>query len=102
LCFVHGFNVSMEKITNDTYQGQCTLIEEEATQIKYHLNIAYNETWYTTNMSFMPLELDTKKNASQDPHDQVSIPGFETSVSIVSIAFILIFNLWIRKSNKKS
>jgi hypothetical protein len=91
----------MEKTANSTYQGQCTLNEEEATQIKYYLNIACNETWYTTNITFMPLALDTKKNTSQDPHDQVSTPGFELSVFIVSIAFILFFNHWIRKSNKK-
>jgi len=101
LCFVHDFNISMEKITNDTYQGQCTLIEEEATQIKYHLKIACNETWYTSNTTFIPLASDTKKNTSQDSHNPVSTPGFEPSVVIVSIAFILFFNHWIKKSSKK-
>jgi hypothetical protein len=101
LCFVHDFNISMEKTANNTYQGQCTLIKEEATQIKYHLKIAYNETWYTSNTTFIPLVSDAKKNTSEDPHDQVSTPGFETSVVIVSIAFILIFNHGFRKSSKK-
>ena len=101
LCFVHSFNISMEKTVNNTYQGPCTLIEEETTQIKYHLKIACNETWYTSNTTFMPLALDAKKNTSPDPHDPVSTPGFEPSVVIVSIVFILIFNHLIRKSNKK-
>ena len=100
LCFAYGFNKSMEQITNDTYQAQCTLMQEEATQIKYQLKIAYNETWYTSNTTIIPL-IDTKKNTSQDPHDPMSTPGFETIVFIVSIAFIFIFNHWIRKSNKK-
>jgi len=77
------------------------LIEEEATQIKYHLKIACNQTWYTSNTIFIPLVIDAKKNTSQDPHDNVSTPGFETSVVIMSIAFILIFNHGFRKSRKK-
>ena len=97
LCFVNGPYVTMEKITNDTYQAQYTLTREEATQIKYQLKIAYNETWYTSNTTIIPL-IDTKKNTSQDPHDPMSTPGFETIVFIVSIAFIFIFNHWIRKS----
>ncbi|MCX6664173.1 MAG: hypothetical protein NTZ75_07990 [Euryarchaeota archaeon] len=101
LCFVHSFNISMEKIINDTYQAQCALLQEEATQIKYHLQIACNETWYTSNTTFMPLASDTNKNTSQDSHDPMSTPGFEPSVVIVSIVFILIFNHLIRKSNKK-
>jgi hypothetical protein len=84
----------MEKITNDTYQGQCTLVEEEATQIKYHLRIACNKTWYTSNITFIPLVIDAQKNTSQDSHDPVSTPGFEPSIVIVSIAFILFFNHW--------
>ena len=101
LCFVHSFNISMEKISNDTYQAQCTLLQEEATQIKYHLKISCNETWYTSNTTFIPLASDINKNTSKVPQDQVSTPGFEISVVVVSIAFILIFNHWIRKSSKK-
>jgi hypothetical protein len=92
----------MEKIANDTYQGQCTLIEEEATQIKYHLQIVCNKTWFTTNTTIIPLAIDAKKNISQDSHDPVSTPGFELSVVIVSILFFFFFSHWIRKSNKKS
>ena len=101
LCFIHDFNISMEKITNDTYQGQCTLIEEEATQIKYHMKITCNETWYTFNTTFMPLALDTKKNSTQDSHDPTSTPGFEMSLLVLSIALLLVFNQWRRKSGGK-
>ena len=100
LCFVYGFNLSMEKLTNDTYQAQCTLIQEEATQIKYHLRIACNKTWYTSNITFISLVIDAQANTSQESHDPVSTPGFEPSVVIVSIAFILFFNHWIKKSKK--
>ena len=94
LCFVYGFNISMEKTANDTYQAQCTLIQEEATQIKYHLNIACNETWYTSNIIFMPLASDAKKNTSQNPPDSVSTPDFEIILVVCAIALVF---LWKRK-----
>lgn len=81
----------MEKITNDTYQAQCALLQEEATQIKYHLQIACNETWYTSNTTFMPLASDAKKNTSQDPHDPVSTPGFEIILVVCAIALVFLW-----------
>ena len=98
---MHDFNISMEKITNDTYQGQCTLVEEEATQIKYRLKISCNETWYTTNTTFIPLAVDVKKNTTQDSHNPASTPGFEMPLLVLSIALILVFNQWRRKSGGK-
>jgi hypothetical protein len=100
LCFVHDFNVSMEKITNDIYQGRCTLIEEEATQIKYHLKIVCNETWYSSNITLLPLA-DTKKNTSQEPNNRISTPGFEVTLIILSIASLIFFKHLRRKSSKK-
>jgi hypothetical protein len=101
LCFAHDFNVSMEKITNDTYKGRCTLIEEEATQIKYHLKIVCNETWYNSNITLLQLAADTKKNTSQDSHDPISTPGFEVTLIILSIVSLIFFNHWRRKSSQK-
>jgi hypothetical protein len=94
VCFVNGFNISMEKTANDTYQGQCTLIEEEATQIKYYLRVACNETWYTSNITFIPLAVEAKNNTSQDPHDPPSTPGFELILVVCAIALVF---LWKRK-----
>jgi len=101
LCFVHDFNLSMEKLTNDIYQGRCTLIEEEATQIKYHLKIVCNETWYNSNITLLPLAADTKKNTSQDSYDPISTPDFEVTLIILSIVSLLFFNHWRRKSSQK-
>ena len=99
LCFVHEFNISMEKITNNTYQGRCTLIEEEATQIKYRLKISCNETWFITNTTFVPLAVDVKKNTTQDP--AASTPGFETSLLVLSIMLFFIFDCCRRKFVRK-
>jgi hypothetical protein len=97
LCFAYGFNKSMEQITNDTYQAQCTLMQEEATQIKYQLKIACNETWFTSNTTFVPLAVETKNNTSEAPHNQVSTPGFEIPLFVSSFILILVFNNWREK-----
>jgi hypothetical protein len=94
VCFVHGFNISMEKTANDTYQGQCTLIEEEATQIKYYLRVVCNVAWYTSNITFIPLAVEVKNNTSQDSHDPPSTPGFELILVVCAIALVF---LWKRK-----
>ncbi len=86
----------MKKIANDTYQGQCTLIEEEATQIKYRMKISCNEIEYITNTTFISLAVDASKNTTQDP--AASTPGFETSLLVLSITLCIIFNYYKRKS----
>jgi hypothetical protein len=89
LCFVGGFYVSMEKIANDTYQAQYTLTRKEAIQIKYYLNIAFNETWFTSNTTIIPLASDGKKNTTNDSHDPASTPGFEFVLLFFSTGFLL-------------
>ncbi len=88
----------MEKTTNDTYQGQCTLIEEEATQIKYHLKISSNETEYTTNTTFIPLAVEANENATQDP--AASTPGFEISLVALSVTLCIIFDFYRKKFSR--
>jgi hypothetical protein len=89
----------MKKIANDTYQEQCTLIEEEATQIKYRLKISYNETEYITSTTFIPLAVDANKNTTQDP--TTSTPGFETPLLVLSITLFVIFDFCRRKFVRK-
>ena len=76
-------------------------MQEEATQIKYHLNIEYNETWFTSNTTFMPLAVEIKNNTSQAPHNQVSTPGFEMPLLGLSMILIIVFNQWRKKSDGK-
>ncbi|HUS99011.1 MAG TPA: hypothetical protein VMY59_01670 [Candidatus Thermoplasmatota archaeon] len=90
MCFVHSFNISMVKTTNNTYQAQCTLMQEEATQIKYHLKITTSETGYISNTTVIPLVVETKNNTTQNP----STPGFEISLLVLSIVLIIAFDLW--------
>jgi len=97
MCFVHDFNISMMKTTNNTYQAQCTLIQEEATQFKYRLKIVTNKTLYISNTTIIPLIVAAKNNATQEP----STPGFEIPLLVLSIVLILVFDQWRRKSDGK-
>jgi len=91
----------MDKIANNTYQAHCTLIQDEATQIKYHLKIVCNDIWYTSNITFIPLAVEAKNNTTEDPNNPTSTPGFEMPLLVLSIALLLIFNQWRRKSGGK-
>jgi hypothetical protein len=84
----------MEKTTNDTYEAKCTLKQDEATKIKYYLMIACNETWFTSNITSIPLAVEVKNNTTQDPHDSPSIPGFKIILVVCAIALVF---LWKRK-----
>lgn len=96
MCFVYGFNISMMKTTNNTYQVQCTLMQKEATQFKYYLIIATNETLYITNTTVMPLVVTSNNNTTQEP----VVPGFEISLLVLSIVLIMVFDSRRRKSSK--
>jgi len=97
MCFVHDFNISMMKTTNNTYQAQCTLIQEEATQFKYRLKIVTNKTLYISNTTIIPLVIAAKNNTTQES----STPGFETPLFVLSIVLVIVFNQWRKKSGKK-
>jgi hypothetical protein len=101
MCFVHDFNVSMMRTTNNTYQAQCTLIQKEATQFKYRLKIVTNKTLYISNTTIIPLAVAAKNNTTQDSHNPQSTPGFEIPLLVLSIVLILVFDQWRRKSGEK-
>jgi hypothetical protein len=56
--------------------------------------IACNETWFTSNITSIPLAVEVKNNTTQDPHDPPSIPGFEIILVVCAIALVF---LWKRK-----
>ena len=77
LCFVDEFNISMEKTANDTYQAQFILIQEEATQIKYHFAIKSNKIWFYTELTLITLKTN------------YLAPGFELVLFFFSAGLLL-------------
>lgn len=89
MCFFPGLNLSTTNISEDTYYTQVTLIKEGATQIKYHLEILSNESWYKSETSYIDLKIDENSIASNNSNSQ-STPGFEPVLIISSILLALI------------
>ena len=99
LCFASGFNISMNMTFSccmEYYEVKIKLIHENATQIKYHLEILNNETWYDFETKFVSLvvnENDSANSTVSNSNDR-SAPGFEVIIVISSIAIIIIFNMF--------
>jgi hypothetical protein len=84
MCYVLGSNVSMEKTTNDTYEARCTLTHSDASQMKYHLGIFSNGTWYASDITFVQLASNPSGKPSQGV-DSPSTPGFEFFVCALAV-----------------
>jgi hypothetical protein len=103
MCFINKYNVSMNYTYTccmDFYETQIKLIHEDATQIKYYVKIFNNGTWYTSNTSFTNFSITVNNNPVIIPKNK-SMPGSEMPLLVLSIALILVFNLWKRKSGGK-
>ncbi len=101
LCSVFGYNESLNKTSNNTYTGHVLLTRDDATQIKYHLEIYYNETWYVSNTSFYDLNTTGFNYTKKIKEKSGSTPGFEIPLFVLSIALILVYNRWRRKPGRK-
>jgi hypothetical protein len=89
LCSVFGYNESLNKTINNTYNGQVLLTRNDATQIKYHLEIYYNGTRYISNTTFYNLNttgFNYIKEAIEKPE---STPGFEIIPVVIAVVLVL-------------
>ena len=79
-------NLSMNKISGNTYEKKVTLEWDEVTSITYHINLESDGKWidydeYTTKLS-------TNSDSNNDTNGS---PGFEIIVLLIAIIGILIF-----------
>lgn len=86
LCYIGGFNESMATIDTDTYQASVTLIHDDATYIKYHLEIKSDGTWYKTDLTEFDLKVGSD-NGNTTPNDTDKTPGFEIIFLLITIVF---------------
>jgi len=68
---------------------------KEATQIKYHIAIKSNETWFNTETTVINLRIDENHNVPQNTSGNNETPGFELVFVLCAIA-VAIF-LWRKK-----
>jgi len=90
LCYISSFNESMATVDTDTYQASVTLIHDDATYIKYHLEIKSDGTWYKNDLTEFDLKVGSD-NGNTTPNDTDKTPGFELIILIIAIGvgFIL-------------
>ncbi|RLF56583.1 MAG: hypothetical protein DRN27_09430 [Thermoplasmata archaeon] len=96
LCFIDSQNISMNYTYSccmDFYEAEVNLTHEDATRVKYHLEIKSNGTWHEYEPDFISLSIPATKEA--DDTLEKSTPGFELVLILISIIFCLI----LRKRN---
>lgn len=71
----------------DFYETEYTFTREDATQLKYHLEILSNGTWYIFETGFINLSSNPDNNIDDDKKNTTS--GFELIFVILAVILIL-------------
>ena len=91
--FPETYNISLNYTYSccmDFYEGTFKLEHNNATKIKYHLEILSNGTWYKYNIRYIDMFINSDKNLIENEENQTS--GFELILMVCSI-MLLIFLL---------
>jgi len=91
LCFIDSQNISMNlsySCCMDFYEVELELTHKDATQIKYHLEIMSNGTWYGYETNYIPISRVDGNNT--DGLIENTTPGFEIVILLFSIFVLLI------------
>lgn len=99
VCFVKH-NISMNKVGTSEYQTDVELTHDDATIIKYNLEIESDGVWYDFKDDIKQFNLVPKTNGDQTNGNgnTNSTPGFEFIPIVVSIVFVLF--IYKRKRSK--
>ena len=102
ICYKDGYNESMALIDTNQYQGQVSLGRDDATYIKYHVEILSNGVWYASDI--IPFNLTIEENGNGDTNGENgddgtpnggngdngdSTPGFELLTFLIAGVIIL-------------
>lgn len=90
LCSIKFQNLTMNysySCCMDFYEAEFKGEREDATQIKYHVEILSNGSWYVFETGFIDL-LDNPNNANDN--NKNTVPGFELVLIIFSIVLFLV------------
>ena len=71
----------------DFYDAELELTRKDATQIKYHLEILSNGTWYEYETDYIPIS--RVKVNDTDGSIENTTPGFEIVILLFSIFVLL-------------
>lgn len=102
LSYPETYNISLNysySCCMDFYEGTFKLTHNDATKIKYHLEILSNGTWYTYNTSYFYMFNDSDENIID--HEENQTPGFEFVLLISSAGLLLIRRRYKLKEKNK-
>lgn len=90
ICFIDSENISMNYTYSccmDFYEAELKLKQEDATQVKYHLVILNNKTWYKYETDYIYLKIKSDENPVDS--NENSTPGFEILLVLSCIVMLL-------------
>ena len=93
MCSAFNYNESLNRTTNNSYEGQVLLTRNDAIKIKYRLEILSNGAWYVSNTSFYDLNTTGFNYTKEDKEKLKSTPGFE----LILMLFSIILTLFLKK-----
>jgi len=92
ICYIDKHNESMTAAGDNTYEAVVTLEKNDATYVKYWLEVVSDNTWYSFKDDLEELHLSTSSNGDTgngDDGGSNQSPGFELIVLMASIGIIL-------------
>ncbi len=92
LCFIDGQNISMNYTYSccmDFYEVEVNLNHEDATQVKYHLEIKSNGTWHEYEQDFISLSISAGKETADIVENATPGFGYISLIMAVFCAFVL-------------
>lgn len=100
LSFIESQNISMNYMYSccmDFYEAEVNLIHEDATQVKYHLEIKSNGTWHQYEQNVISLSIPDKKETGNIVVNTTS--GFDLPLIFLSM-LVAIWHVRIKQKIK--
>jgi len=97
ICFKDGYNESLTLLDGNNYQGAVTLGRDDATYIKYHVEMLINGVWYKNDITELDLVVDNGNGDTNGDNGDTNggngnnnTPGFELIALLIAGGIVTI------------
>ncbi len=97
ICFKDGYNESLSLLDGNNYRGEITLGRDDATYIKYHVEMLVNGIWYKSEIIELDLITDNGNGDTNGENGDTNgdngdnnTPGFELLTLLIAGGIITI------------
>jgi hypothetical protein len=92
ICFKDGYNESLTLLDGNNYRGDVTLGRDDATYIKYHVEMLVNGIWYKNDITELDLIIDNGNGDTNGENGDTNggngnnnnTPGFELVALLIA------------------